>query len=439
MPRSQWRRAVLLLTLTPGLLLSRVQAQPIQWGLTLANIHNPTPTTVVTNSDGSISITTGGGDTYGNPDSFAYAYQQVTGDFDIRVRIINCTCTNPNEQGSPKASLMVRASLDPDSYDFMINALPLTTSRNGQIESIGRMNLATDTDDLPGRNQNYGPGSSAGFPGGDTTDFGYCTYPDLWLRIQRQGDKFMSYFATTNTEDVPQNTNPGSTNGWQLLCIAPASTDFGKTVYVGLSTVAHNNDTNDATDTVTSTYASYGPTPEIASIPTTNGVPVPEDMAPGPFPTSVIAVNWDVSIPTNGLGYPGNMTQLSQLAPSEIIWNDGGYTSVSRDVLADINSESPLGFAAARYQCSGFDYVISPNNPILAQTNLGPYSNPERERYSSGTQRFRPARRGAPRPTTVSHFQRCIKTARRGTINPGRFGPPHTSNSILPPAATAST
>ena len=283
----RWLARILTLC---GLAFGTLHAQTIQWGLTLTNIHNPTPTTVVTNSDGSISITTGGGDTYGNPDSFAYAYQQVTGDFDIRVRIMNCAVTTPSAE-SQKASLMVRESLDPDSFDFMINALPTNTSRNGQIECIGRLNLAVDTDDIPGRNLNYGSyhGTSATgnawnpVYGGDTTDNGYCTYPDLWLRIRRQGNMFMSYFATTNTEQYPQNANPGSTNGWQLLCVAPASTDFSKTVYIGLSTVAHNNDTNDATDTVTSTYASYGPTPLYdgsASIPTTNGVPVLSEMAP---------------------------------------------------------------------------------------------------------------------------------------------------------------
>jgi hypothetical protein len=403
-----WANAFVVSALT----LASAHAQPIQWGLTLTNIHNPTPTTVVTNGDGSISITTGGGDTYGHPDSFAYAYQQVTGDFDIRVQIIYCTCSNPNEQGSPKASLLVRESLDPDSFDFMINALPTNTDRMGQIESIGRLDTNTDTDDLPGRNLNYGAyGGVSGTGdawnpvyGGDTTDNWYCTYPDVWLRIQRQGDKFMSYFATDNTEPYPQNGNPGSTNGWQLLCIAPAANDFGKTVYIGLSTVAHNNDTNDGTDTVTSTYANYGPTPLYngsASLPTTNngvastnadgssgvpiGYPIPASMAPGPFPSNVVAVNWDVSVSTNDLGYPGNILQSDQGAPSQIIWDDGGYASVSRDVLADINSQSAFGFAAARYQCSGFDYAFSPNNTILAQSNLGPYTNPNRERYSSGS------------------------------------------------------
>ncbi len=401
-------------TLTIGsLALAAAHAQTtIQWGLTLTNIHNPTPTTVVTNGDGSISITTGGGDTYGHPDSFTYAYQQVSGDFDIRVRIINCTAVDAATQNSPKASLMVRESLDPDSYDFMINALPLAPStRYGQIESIGRLDTNTDTDDIEGRNLNYGGYSGTGGAnndfnpvyGGDTTDTNYCTYPDVWLRIQRQGNKFMSYFACTNTEQYPQNSNPGSTNGWQLLVVAPAGTDFGKTVYVGLSTVAHNGDTNDAIDTVTSTYSDYGPTPLYngsASIFTTNngdattnlngvlgvpiGIPVPTNMAPGPFPTNVIAATFEVSLATNGLGYPGGILQLDQLAPSEIIWDSGGYASVSRDILADITNESALGFASARYQCSGFDFTICPGNPLLAQSNLGSYSNPNRERYGSG-------------------------------------------------------
>jgi hypothetical protein len=388
-----WGEALLIC----GLALATARAQTtIKWGLTLTNIHNPTPTTVVTNTDGSISITTGGGDTYGQPDSFAYAYQQVTGDFDISVQIINCTAVDPVDQNSPKASLMVRQSLDPDSYDFMINALPLAPStRYGQIESIGRMNTNADTDDIEGRNLNYGGYSGVSATGnawnpvygGDTTDTNYCSYPDVWLRIQRQGNKFMSYFEGTNTEDIPQDANPGTTNGWQLLVVAPATTDFGNTVYIGLSTVAHNNDTNDAVDTVTSTYANYGPTPLIngsASIPTTNGVPVDPSMAPGPFPTKVIAVNFDVSLPTNGLGYPAEIIQTNQGAPSEIVWDSGGYASVSRDIIADITNESALGFAAARYQCSGFDFAICPNNPLLAQNNLGPYTNPTRERYGSG-------------------------------------------------------
>ena len=88
------------------------RAQTIQWGLTLTNINNPIPPVVVTNADSSISIAAGGGDTYGAPDTFTYAYQQVTGDFDIRVRVMNVAFSGPVPQDSAKGALMVRSSLD---------------------------------------------------------------------------------------------------------------------------------------------------------------------------------------------------------------------------------------------------------------------------------------------------------------------------------------
>src|SRR6266704_5457242 len=188
-------------------------AQQIKWGLTLVNINNPITPRVVTNGDGSISITAGGGDTYGAPDSLTYAYQQVTGDFDICVQVLTVTATDVFGQDTPKGALMLRAGLDPTAYDVQINATPPAPSnRNGQIESIGRMVLANDTDDLPGRMQQFG---------GDTTANDYCTYPDVWLRIQRQGEKVMTYFKTTNTTDFPSGwaSNPGSTNGWQLMTV----------------------------------------------------------------------------------------------------------------------------------------------------------------------------------------------------------------------------
>lgn len=372
-----WSAACRAAWLAFGLALGAAQAQQIQWGLTLVNINNPITPVVVTNADGSISITAGGGDTYSAPDSFTYAYQQVTGDFDIRVRVMNVTATDPLVQDSPKGSLMVRASLDPASFDYQVSALPLAPSgRDGQIESIGRLDASIDTDDLPGKLQNYG---------GDTTATGYCTYPDVWLRIQRRGDKFMSYFATTNTTDFPSGASPGSTNGWQLLTVMPAGTNFPRTVYVGLSTVAHNAVITDTSHTVTSTYASYGRTPTPPSIPSTNGVAVAVTNAPGQFPNQrVLGVNWDISLPANGLGYPSDIVQSSQGAPAQIVWNSGGFGTVARDVIVSINSESPQGFSVARYQAGALDFLLSPRDPVLAQQNLGPYSNPLRERIGVG-------------------------------------------------------
>ena len=365
----------------------------IQWGLTVTNINNPTSTTVVTNGDGSISITTGGGDTYDNPDSFTYAYQQVTGDFDIRVRVMNVTATDPQGQDSPKGSLMVRASLDSVAADFQINALPLSPSaRNGQIEGIGRMSPTLGTDDLPGRMQNYG---------GDTTDFGYCTYPDLWLRVQRQGDRLMSYFANANTTDFPSGwaSNPGSTNGWQLLVITHAGTNFPKTCYVGLSTVAHNSNISDPSHTVTATYASYGPSPTPASNPSANGAAVAPANAPGPYHNKkVLAANFDASVSADGLGYPPDIVQSNQSAPSQIIWNSGGFGTVARDIIANINGQTPGGFALTRYQAGAYDFLMSPRDPVAAVQNLGPYSNPARIRYATGGTNVAGSQSWAPSP-----------------------------------------
>ncbi len=386
--------------------LADTQAQSIKWGLQLANINNPITPIVVTNAPGngngplgvdattgSITITAGGGDTYGAPDSFTYAYQQLTGDFDIRVRIQNVTATDPFGQDSPKGSLMVRASLDAASPDFQISALPADPSnRHGQIESIGRVALGNDTDDLPGRGQKYG---------GDTTVDGYCTYPDVWLRVQRQGSKLMSYFATASQNDYPSGSSPLSTNGWQLLVIMPIGTNFGSTVYVGLSTVAHNNDIADTTHTVSATYSDYGPTPALASLPSANGVLVDPTNAPGAFPDKqVAAVNFYVSLPADGLGYPGNTRQADQGSPSPIVWNNGGFGSVSRDEIVDfVTQETAVGFSVPRYQLGAFDFELSPRDPVAANQNLGPYSNPNRERYGSGGLDVAGSQAWAPTPT----------------------------------------
>lgn len=371
------------------------QAQQIKWGLTLTNINNPITPIVVTNGDGSISITAGGGDTYGSASdySFTYAYQQVSGDFDICVQVINVEATDPQLQDSPKGALMVRSALNAPAFDVQVSALPLApSSRDGQIESVGLLDLNIGTDDMPGRMQNYG---------GDATDHGYCTYPDVWLRLQRQGSRITTYFKTTNTTDFPLNwaSNPGSTNGWQILTMTKTGTNFPNTVYVGLSTVAHNSDKTDTGHTVTSTYANYGPTPTPPSTPSVAGAPAIPGTGPGAFPNKqVLAANFDASIPADGLGYPPDIVQTNQGAGQQIIWNSGGFGGVARDIIANISGQTPGAFSFARYQAGAFDFLLNPRDPVAALQNLGPYSNPLRERYSSGATNVPASQAWAPSP-----------------------------------------
>ncbi|MBI3850639.1 MAG: hypothetical protein HY298_10270 [Verrucomicrobia bacterium] len=221
------------------------------WGLTLTNINNPVKAVVKSNSVGSITITAGGGDTWETSDSFTFAFQQVTGDFDVRVRIISLSATDPMNQDSPKGALMARADLTPGSPNIQINALPSNSARNGQLEGIARLTQDGDTEDNPG-----------------TIADGACTYPNLWLRIQRQGDKFKTYYWNTNVS----RTTPVGTNGWELATTILAGSVFPRTMYVGLSTVSHNN-TASSGDRVSVTYADYGNTPTGTLSPTKNSRP----------------------------------------------------------------------------------------------------------------------------------------------------------------------
>jgi len=260
------------------------------------------------------------------------------------------------------------------------------------MEFIGRIVLASQTDDLPGRMQQFG---------GDTTADDYCTYPDVWLRIQRQGERVMAYFKTTNTTDFPSGSNPGSTNGWQLMGIVHAGPNFPKTCFVGISTVAHNSDITDTSSTVTSTYNSYGPTPNPPSNPSVSGAPAIPGTGPGAFPnTKVLAANFDASIAADGLGYPPDIPQSLQGAGQQIIWNSGNFgpPSVARDIIANISGQTPGGFSFARYQAGAFDFLLSPRDPVAALQNLGPYSNPLRERYSTGGTNVPASQAWAPSP-----------------------------------------
>ena len=56
----------------------------------------------------------------------------------------------------------------------------------------------------------------------------------------------------------------------------------------------------------------------------------------------------------------------------------------AEDIIANITGETPDSFCFARYQAGAFDFMLSPRDPVAALQNLGPYSNPLRERFGNG-------------------------------------------------------
>lgn len=325
--------------------------------LTKVEIENPIVGSVANNADGSITVTAGGGDTWNNSDSFTFLYQQKTGDFDVKVRVKDVSADNPGgDQRSAKGSLHVRANLTGGSPNLQVNALPPTPGANA-IETIYRPLQDGGTDDMPDS------------PTSNTAPDGSNTYPDVWLRIKREGNKFTTYYSNS--------TIGGGTNAWSVfssVVVDPAQ--FPDTLYVGLGAVAHNDDIN-SSQKVRVTFSDFMNVP---AVPTGTADGQPVAVQPGPYPVNTVAaVNWNISLPADGIGYTADKTQSGK-----IVWNTGGFGTISRDILLSIDGqEGPTHFVDARYACGALDFGISPQDPVAGQANLGPYTNPNRLRYSA--------------------------------------------------------
>ena len=149
---------------------------------------------------------------YDTSDEFRFAYQQVTGDLDIRVR----TTSLENVNSWSKAGVMIRESLDANAR----NAFMLVS---------------------PGRGRAFQARTTTG---GTTTrtSAGAGTAP-VWLRLVRQGNVFTGYLST----DGASWTSTGS-----------STINMAAAAYVGLA-VTSRVDSSLATATFTSLQVAAGP------------------------------------------------------------------------------------------------------------------------------------------------------------------------------------
>src|SRR5205823_4039210 len=76
---------------------------------TQVDIGSPTPagSVNVVNEGSDYDLTAGGADVYGTADQFSFLYRQMSGDFDMKVRLSSLANTNLYSKGG----LMVRESL----------------------------------------------------------------------------------------------------------------------------------------------------------------------------------------------------------------------------------------------------------------------------------------------------------------------------------------
>ncbi|MEY3275268.1 MAG: hypothetical protein RL153_533 [Verrucomicrobiota bacterium] len=129
-----------------------------------------------------------GRDIWGNNDSFHYLYRSVSGDFDVAVKIESTTSTD----SWARNSIMLRETLAADSYHVSVGATPLDPSRGFYAHFRGPLLLNGDPNDA--WNTSFwnngtpnGPAINAPVP--------YAALP-VWVRLQRQGNKFTAYRST---------------------------------------------------------------------------------------------------------------------------------------------------------------------------------------------------------------------------------------------------
>ena len=129
---------------------------------------------------GSLTVWTDGSGIGGAADSFNYLYAPRTGDFDLAARV-------PNFDADPlrsKAGLMARESLVPGSRELSALVTPASPKASG---------LALYRASTGGATTNWPDSFTAqGLP-----------YPDVWVRLQRQGNTFSAYVGTNGLDWAP--------------------------------------------------------------------------------------------------------------------------------------------------------------------------------------------------------------------------------------------
>ena len=196
----------------PVLLVAGVFATNSQAAtLTTTNIGNPAIPGTVTSAGGGYDITAAGTNIFGIADQFTFGYEQIAGNFDLKVRAQSLSATDP----WAKSGLMARESLNANSRFAASLAGPNIT---GAAFTSRLTNGASAA-------------SSGTYP---------VNYPQTWLRLQRSGDTLTGYASFDG-----QN--------WTVLGRVTLSA-LPSAIYVGLAGCSAN-----AAQTATAQFRDYNP------------------------------------------------------------------------------------------------------------------------------------------------------------------------------------
>ncbi len=160
-------------------------------------------------------VVAGGADIWEKSDQFHFVHKQVTGDFDIAVRVESFT---PAHLYS-KAGLMIRESLSPDSAHLMFLVFSDNSPRNNNLGAYEMQFRSVAGGTCRAVYPAVRPPAPPEFP---------AVYPNSWLRVQRRGDRFTA-FASTDGKN------------WKVYGVQTLK--LPSVVHVGPALTSHNPET----------------------------------------------------------------------------------------------------------------------------------------------------------------------------------------------------
>jgi hypothetical protein len=214
-------------------------------GLTLADINSisPSPGISEINTGNWATLAVGGADIFGTGDNCSIAYLIATNNFDYQMRVRSIV--SPSSQAFARSGLAAREALsDSGSKEFG--------------EYANRANGVTNTFQTLYR---AGVGAAIIGVGGNGTPTGVTNkFPDIWVRVRRDGTVFRAYWSAVTpptTNWVLQTTYDSTNDTDGFLFTLNEDLVTSNEVYLGIQSGAHN-----ANELATITDSDFGVAPE---------------------------------------------------------------------------------------------------------------------------------------------------------------------------------
>jgi hypothetical protein len=182
-------------------------------GFKFTDIGSATKIGTISKNNNEIEIKAGGKDIWGKHDEFAFEYKKLKGDFDFSVQVENLSVAH----AYTKAGIMARANLSDSSQHVLFQIFPDNRPRNknnGGCEFQYRDETGGDM--------------KAIYPDLKTAGNSYdVTFPNTWIRLQRNRDIFISYISSDNKT-------------WRQY--SSFTIKMPRELFVGLAVTAHHSD-----------------------------------------------------------------------------------------------------------------------------------------------------------------------------------------------------